>query len=56
MPLCAAVNGSVPVKVMVCPPLLATENGMLKLPKLVLDGDTRLPIELPSTITLTGCR
>ena len=35
---------TVPVKVMVWAPLLETENGILKMPKLVLAGDTVLPI------------
>src|ERR1700694_3725882 len=47
--------GSVPVRVSVCAPVLATENAMLKLPKLVLAGDTRPPIWVPSTVTLIGC-
>ena len=47
--------GSVPVKVSVCAPVVATENGMLTAVKLVLAGDTRLPIWVPSTVTLIGC-
>ena len=47
--------GSVPVKAMVCAPVLDTENGMLKLPKLALAGDTRPPICVPSTLTMIGC-
>src|SRR5271169_5715164 len=47
--------GSVLVKVMVCAPLLATENAMLNKAKLVLAGDTRLPTGVPSTLTCTGC-
>ena len=35
--------GSVPANVIVCAPVLATENGMLTMLKLVLAGDTRLP-------------
>ena len=46
---------SVPAKVMVCAPVVATENGMLNKAKLVLDGETRLPIWTPSTLTLIGC-
>ena len=46
---------TVPVKVMVCAPLVDTENGMLKLLKLVLAGDTGLPIGAPSMATWIGC-
>ena len=46
--------GSVPVKAMVCAPVPATENGTLKLLKLVLAGDTKLPTGVPSTLTCTG--
>src|SRR5208282_501653 len=35
---------TVPVNVFVCVEVVATENGILKLLKLVLTGDTRLPI------------
>ena len=48
-------TASVPVKVSVCVPLVATENGRLKVLKLVLAGDTRLPIWVPSIVTLVGC-
>src|SRR5512132_873149 len=37
-------SGSVPVNAIVCAPVVATENGMLNAVKLVLAGDTRLPI------------
>ncbi len=47
--------GSVPAKVIVCAPVLATENGMLTMLKLVLAGDTRLPTCVPSTVIFTGC-
>ena len=47
--------GSVPMKAMVCVPLLATENGMLNGAKLVLAGETRAPIWLPSPVTRIGC-
>ena len=46
---------SVPAKVMVCEPVLDTENGMLNPVKPVLGGETRLPIWIPSMLTLTGC-
>src|SRR2546427_4407273 len=36
--------GSVPVNMSVCAPVVATENGMLNALKLLLAGDTRLPI------------
>ena len=45
---------SVLVKAIVCVPLLATENDRLMVAKLVLAGDTRLPICVPSTVTRTG--
>src|SRR5271156_5267397 len=45
----------VPVKVIVCVPVVASDNGMLKLLKLALAGDTRLPIAVPSTLTWIGC-
>ena len=46
---------SVPAKMIVCVPLVATENTMLNDAKLLLAGETRLPICVPSTVTLTGC-
>jgi hypothetical protein len=46
---------TVPAKVMVCAPVVATENGMLNAVKLVLGGVTRLPIWVPSMLTLMGC-
>ena len=46
---------SVPAKVMVCAPVIATENGMLNAVKLVLGAETRLPSWTPSTLTLIGC-
>src|SRR5271170_5132607 len=47
---------SVPAKVMVCLPVVAIENGTLKLLKLVLVGVTGLPIGVPSTLTWMGWR
>ena len=44
----------VPVKVMVCAPVVATENATLKTAKLVLAGDTGLPTGTPSTLTWIG--
>src|SRR5437660_964785 len=48
--------GSVPVNAIVCAPVLATENEILNAVKLVLAGATRLPICVPSTVTMTGLR
>ena len=45
---------SVPVKAMVWVPVVGTENGMLKVAKLVLAGKITLPICAPSTLTCTG--
>ena len=45
----------VPVKVMACAPVVATENETLKLAKPVLVGDTGLPTGIPSTLTWIGC-
>ena len=46
---------TVPVKVMVCAPVVETENGMLKVLKPVVAGDAKLPIGVPSTLTWIGC-
>ena len=46
---------SVPAKVMVCNPLLDTENGTLNAEKLVLGGEIKLPTWIPSTLTAMGC-
>ena len=43
---------AVPVKVMVCAPLVETEKGTLKAAKLVLAGDTGLPTGAPSIVDL----
>ena len=39
----------------VCDPLIDTGNGMLKEVKPVLGGEIKLPIWVPSTLTLIGC-
>ena len=54
MKVVLSLLASVPAKVMVCKPLLDTENGMLNAVKAVLGGDTK-PIWIPSTLTLIGC-
>ena len=46
---------SIPEKEMVCAPVVATENVMLNDAKLVLAGEIKLPIWIPSTLTLIGC-
>ena len=47
---------TVPVKVMVWAPLLETKNGILKMPKLAVAGDTVLPTCVPSIVAIMGLR
>ena len=46
---------SVPANMIVCEPAFATENDMLKVVNPVFGGDTKLPIWMPSTLSLIGC-
>ena len=48
-------SATVPVKLMVWAPLVDTENGTLKVVKLVLAGDTGVPTAVPSIRTWMGC-
>src|SRR5205823_8126163 len=47
---------SVPMKATLCTPVVATGKVTLKLPKLVLAGDTKPPICAPSIEIISGCR
>src|SRR5215468_1057145 len=46
---------TVPANPIVCVPLATTEKTTLKVVKLVLAGEMRLPTCVPSTVTFTGC-
>ena len=48
--------GSVPVKPIVCGPLVNISNETLNPVKSVLGGRTRAPTSAPSTVTLIGWR
>jgi hypothetical protein len=46
---------SVPANWIVCEPVPATENEIVNVEKLVLGGDTTLPICCPSSVTRIRC-